>query len=203
MWPSIAYVTSAFTLIAFLAAGIVAIYQRWLNQKERLIRQAPEAERAILVQSALEFFHVNTEGLTKEQKYHLALEQIRERARRFRITAIVIVIIAVLAAGVTVYALSVNIPGKGAANHKANEFDYWTRDNTEGGRITKVYRYSFSTKDDCLKEEAKEKNSDHGHYLLLGYGCSDDKPSLEQLKKSCSQGDNTTCLIAQYLETHP
>src|SRR5207237_9472757 len=51
------------------------------------------------------FFAIDTSGLTREQKYHLALHQIHERARRFRTTAVVVIIVACLAAGISAFAI--------------------------------------------------------------------------------------------------
>src|SRR5205085_8666798 len=103
MWNSIAYVSSGLTLVAFIIAASVWIYRKWLLQKERLIRQAPESERAKLVENALEFFNVDTVGLTKEQRYNLAIRQIHDKAVRFRITAFVVVIVAFLATGISIF----------------------------------------------------------------------------------------------------
>ena len=102
---AISYVTSGFTLAAFIAAIIASIYRHWLLQRQQLISSVPESERAPLVEKTIEFFNIDTTGLLPEKKYELALKQIEARARRFRIIAIVIVIVAVLAAGVTALAM--------------------------------------------------------------------------------------------------
>ena len=105
MWEAIAYVSSGLTLTAFLAAVAAWIYKHQSEEKERLLRTAPQSKRAKLVEQALESFHVDTSGLTKEQQYDLAVQQIQARAQRFRWTAIVIVVLALIAATVAAYAI--------------------------------------------------------------------------------------------------
>jgi hypothetical protein len=53
----------------------------------------------------LEFFHINTEGLTKEQKFNLALEQIKARSRRYGQGVVVFCFVAVLLAILAGYAI--------------------------------------------------------------------------------------------------
>src|SRR6185295_12867024 len=101
-WNAIAYVSSGVTLVAFIVAVLAWLYRSKILQVERTIRLAPKNKRAELVERALEFLHVETSTLTREQKYNLALRQIHERARRFLITASVVVILSCLAAAVSV-----------------------------------------------------------------------------------------------------
>lgn len=114
-WQSIGYVSSALTLVAFIVAAGVWAYRKALLQKQWLIRQAPEQDRARLVENTLEFFNVDTSGLTKQEKYQIVMKQINERAVRFKITALVVVIIACLATTVSIYALSRDRRGTGGA----------------------------------------------------------------------------------------
>jgi len=104
-WDAIQYVSSGITLVAFIAAIAAWIYRYRILQNERLIRTAPENERSALVERALEIFSIDTKQLSRQQQYDLALEQIRGRAARFRMTSIVVVIIAILAVGVTTFAI--------------------------------------------------------------------------------------------------
>jgi len=106
MWEAIQYVTSGLTLVAFLVMVIAWTYKSKTEERERLIKTASADKRADLVRSALEFFDVDTGGLTKEHKYELALMQIHARAQRFRTTAIVVCVIALILAGVSAYAIS-------------------------------------------------------------------------------------------------
>jgi hypothetical protein len=104
-WTAIAYVGSGITLAAFIVAVAAWVYRTKILERERTIRSAPDQDRAVLIERTLEFFDIETAQLTREQKYNLALHQIRERARRFRLTTIVVITIACLAAGVSVFAI--------------------------------------------------------------------------------------------------
>jgi hypothetical protein len=105
VWESVAYVAGGVTLAAFMIAAAVTAFRSALLQKERLIRQAPERDRAKLVQEALDSLRVTTAGLSTTERYKLVLRKFDERARRDRTRAIVIVIIACLAATVAIVAI--------------------------------------------------------------------------------------------------
>lgn len=105
MWTAIKYVGSGLTLVAFLCALAAWLYRSYLLRRERLIKSVPEAKRAALVERTLVLFNIDTRKLTPEQQYNLALEQIRDRAKRFRVTAGVIVVIALIAAVLTFIAI--------------------------------------------------------------------------------------------------
>jgi len=119
-WEAIKYVGSGLTLAAFVVAAIAWILKSKSEERERLIDLAKEDERADLVRDALEFFRVDASGLTKAQQYQLALEQIRERAHRFRIIAIVVCIIAVLGTAVALYALTRPPPAASESKRSAD-----------------------------------------------------------------------------------
>jgi hypothetical protein len=90
-WDAIKYVSSGLTLVAFIAAAILTGYRRSLLSRERLINLTPAGQRAQLVKSTLkEYFDVNTENLTEEHAYDLALQQIHARSRRYLINALVV-----------------------------------------------------------------------------------------------------------------
>lgn len=105
MWEAIGSVSSGLALAAFIVAAAVTLLRRRLLHKENLIKSAPETERSSLVQAALDSYSIDTTDLTKQQRYDLVMEQIRQRARRFRITSVVIVILAFLAAALAAYDL--------------------------------------------------------------------------------------------------
>lgn len=113
MWEAIQYVTTGLTLVAFLVTVVAWAYKSKSEERERLIKTASEDKRADLVRSALEFFDVDTTGLTKEQKYELALAQIHARAQRFRTTAITVCVLAVILAVISAYAISQTPPPNG------------------------------------------------------------------------------------------
>ena len=106
-WEAIKYVSSAFTLIAFIAAIVLALYRRKLLSRERLIKLTPANERARLVRSTLEeFFDVHTERMTEERAYDLALRQIHARSQRYLINAVIV--LAILVSSVVIVFISVS-----------------------------------------------------------------------------------------------
>jgi hypothetical protein len=106
VWQAIAYVSSGVSLVAFLAAVAAWFFKSKSEERERLIRTANEADRASLVRNALEFFQVETAGLTKEQQFKLAIEQVYARTQRFRVSAASICFVALVAAGVAAFAIA-------------------------------------------------------------------------------------------------
>src|SRR6266849_2199373 len=107
-WHAIQYVSSGFTLCAFIVAVIAGVLKRQIENRLKSIRSATEKDRVDLVRDTLECFHVNMSGLTNEQQYKIVMEQIRARAERFRWIAIVVVILALSGAGLSAFAISKN-----------------------------------------------------------------------------------------------
>jgi hypothetical protein len=106
MWQAIGYVTSGFTLCAFVVAAIVLVIKARLTHRRELIETASEEQRADLVARTLEFFAVDTGGLSRKQQHDIAIIQIDHRMERFRIAAWVVVILAVLGALVSGFAIT-------------------------------------------------------------------------------------------------
>lgn len=108
MWTAIESVSSLVTLVAFVVAVFAYSIRNKALQRKKLIETAPESERAALIDKTLEFFDVDTSSLSQPKKLGIALAQIKARAQRFLITAIVITIIAFLAAIVLIANLLAN-----------------------------------------------------------------------------------------------
>jgi hypothetical protein len=109
-WQVIQYVSSGFTLCAFIVAVVAAVINRLADSRLKSIQSASEADRAGLVQAELEFFNVNTQNLTKEQQFTLAVHQIQARAKRFFTIAVVVILLALIGASLTAYAISRPVP---------------------------------------------------------------------------------------------
>jgi hypothetical protein len=121
IWSVIPKITSGVALLAFVVAIAAWMYRTRLVQRGSLIRSATETDRARLVESALEFFHINTEGLSRDQKYQLALQQIRARERRFFVAAAMISLAGILLAIDAAYAIArttANEPASHALSRK-------------------------------------------------------------------------------------
>ncbi|HEU5239118.1 MAG TPA: carboxypeptidase-like regulatory domain-containing protein [Pyrinomonadaceae bacterium] len=105
MWKAISYVSSAITLLAFLAAVAARMFSRHSRREYSLIRTANEEDRAELIKRTLEFFDVNTDQLSRDQKHDLAVRQISERAARDRRGTRVIIFIFLVASCWTGFAI--------------------------------------------------------------------------------------------------
>jgi hypothetical protein len=110
MWQGIQYVTSALSLVAFIAAAASFAIALKSKEKARLIEKANPADRTELIRAELEFFQVDTENLTREKQFQVAMEQIRARSRRFLITSLVVCVLGLAFLALAAYAISSTIP---------------------------------------------------------------------------------------------
>jgi hypothetical protein len=106
MWNTVSLVSTGFSLAAFIAAVIAWILKSKFAERERLIRSAPDSQRPELVRDALEFFRINSEKLTKDQQFRLALEQVHARSRRYTATLVMVCILAFVAGAIAIMAVS-------------------------------------------------------------------------------------------------
>lgn len=98
-FQAIQYVGTPIALVAFIVAVAAYVYRSRLVERRKLIETAPEADRGRLLDATIrDFTTVNTETLTREQRYSLALRLIEERAARFRLAAYAGVVTAVIVA---------------------------------------------------------------------------------------------------------
>src|SRR5271157_4994676 len=104
-WDAIGLVGSGLTLVAFIASIGAWSYQNHLKHTEALIKSAPDKDRPRIMEGFWATVRVDTSSLTENQKYHLAVKLLGERATRFRTSALVVMGIAVLAAIVALVAL--------------------------------------------------------------------------------------------------
>jgi len=104
-WEAIKYVSSGFALCAFVVAALFSYLKNRSQEERKRIESAPPDDRADLVAKTLEIFNVDTTGLTRRQQFEIAMRQINGRIERFRLIAIVVVVLAVTGAGLSAYAL--------------------------------------------------------------------------------------------------
>ncbi len=135
MWDAIAYVSSGLTLAAFLAAAATWILKAKSDEKVKLIGSATDNNRAKLVQDAMEFFYVDTTKLTKDQQYNIALEQILSRANRYKQITVLIGILAIIAATLSAYALSLSTISNNVYEKRKNS-------NTTSNDLNSVPKYT-------------------------------------------------------------
>lgn len=104
IWDAIKYVSGGASLAAFIAGVVYVTLKHLISAKAELIKAADGPNQVKLVEAALEVFPVNTEGLSAEQKFQLALEQIKQRAARF--TQIIRLVATIFIVGCGVFAFS-------------------------------------------------------------------------------------------------
>lgn len=102
-WGAISYVSSGFTLVAFIIATVAWIVKNHSEEKRKLIELASEDARAGLVDQALDLVRVDTSGLSKEQRYDLAIVLINKRAERLKVIVFLVCFLAVLGCGTAIY----------------------------------------------------------------------------------------------------
>jgi hypothetical protein len=112
MWIAIQYVTSALSLLAFFAAAVTYGVSKRAEAARKLIETAPEQDRAELIRAQSEFFDVDTSALSPDQALEVILAQIRARAERYRIGAMVICALGLAFLAVTAYAISKTAPSQ-------------------------------------------------------------------------------------------
>ena len=102
-FEAIRFVGTPIALIAFIVAVGAYVYRSSLLSRRKLLEAAPPDDRARLLEATIrDFSQIQTENLTRDQRYQLALRLIEERAARFRTMALVgVVLSAFLAASGT------------------------------------------------------------------------------------------------------
>jgi hypothetical protein len=119
-WEAVKYVTGGASLVALIVIAIVTVLKHLIDNKARLIKESQGPEQVALVANALEFVAVNADNLTKEQQYTLALEQIRQRAERFKQVICLVAFICVLCATLCIVAFTQQRQNLGDPHGRAN-----------------------------------------------------------------------------------
>lgn len=77
VWTSIGYVTSGFSLLAFVVAAAVTVYKVKVDNFARILESTDEKNRIEVMDRLLETFSIPTDNLTKEQKFILLMELLK------------------------------------------------------------------------------------------------------------------------------
>jgi len=105
MWDAIQNVSTPLALVAFLAALVAWVLRMRLRGQEKTLRTLPDSDFAEAILTKEGAFGVETQNLTRQQQYELALKQIAAREGRFQTTARVFLLVALLLAGLAAYAM--------------------------------------------------------------------------------------------------
>jgi hypothetical protein len=195
VWGALAYVSSGVTLIAFISAVIAWSYKLKSTERERLVRTTPKEQRASIVQDVLEFFHVDPSGLTQERQYQIAIEQIHARAKRFQIAAVVVCFLAVIAGGVTVYAIAQPIVAKPEPNLPENEARF---DVNYGS--SNFFKIGEKTRAEItLHANALTKNNKEAATIFIGMLVvhNEELFDINQNKKNLTCKETVSCISAK------
>ncbi|QKD03519.1 hypothetical protein [Mesorhizobium loti] len=105
MFEAAQHISTWVSLLAFLVAAGVYAYRSRLNAAIEMVKQASAQERGDVVLAIAERFSVETAGLTQKQRTDIVIKQLEIRARRDMMILAAFVIVAVLAALITIVAL--------------------------------------------------------------------------------------------------
>lgn len=117
---NIQYVTGGFSLLAFIIGAVVLLAKYNLDNRKELISQSTGEEKIKALEAVLEYFGVDAEGLTKQQKYNIAMEQIKNKRHRLNLNAFILCFISVIFAGVATYTIA-NTDHRGDGKGKADD----------------------------------------------------------------------------------
>ncbi len=117
-WSLASRVTSGFALLAFLVVAAVISYRERLKQQERMIKSSSPGDRADLVARVLRSFKIDTENLTKQQQYDLAVKQLGHEAARHKmnVAAAIIILVCTVTAAIALTIVSSNGKNDGFQN---------------------------------------------------------------------------------------
>lgn len=105
MWNAIGLVTGGFSLAAFIVAVAYWAYRRRLIATEKQVESAPEDSRPRVIEAFLSTIHVDTRGLSRDQRYRLALKLLATRTRESRQKSLLVAFLGLILGGITAIAL--------------------------------------------------------------------------------------------------
>ncbi|UNK75540.1 hypothetical protein [Raoultella planticola] len=82
IWAGVGYVTSGFSLLAFIIAAIVSVYRINVTSQQRLLADSKGKEREKLIYGIVGIPDIDTRRLDAGQQYQLAMELLNQRRQR-------------------------------------------------------------------------------------------------------------------------
>lgn len=82
IWAGVGYVTSGFSLLAFIIAAIVSVYRINVTSQQRLLADSKGKEREKLIDGIVGIPDIDTRRLDAGQQYQLAMELLNQRRQR-------------------------------------------------------------------------------------------------------------------------
>jgi len=102
-WGAIQYVSTALSLVAFIAACVLFAYRSQLKAKRKEIELAPSEDRLRAIGAAAKWLGVNIQDVPEDQRAPLILEQIKQRSKRDVILALLSFGIALIVGAIAIY----------------------------------------------------------------------------------------------------
>lgn len=113
MWESIKYVSSAFSLIAFLAVCVITIYKIKTDCRIKQISSAKEGDRVDIIRMYQNRYNIKLDNFTVEQHYSILLEEMKEKSEKDKRYAIIAIIAIIFFSAVLIVAiLNTETPSK-------------------------------------------------------------------------------------------
>jgi hypothetical protein len=103
MWDVVGKISTGFALLAFIAAVVAGLYRASIKGQIGTLKALPPADRVQVVTQTLNTFGIKAENLTREQSYNLALQELSIKDQRFKVLALVVVVLALIFAAIAAY----------------------------------------------------------------------------------------------------
>ncbi len=105
MWTAISYVTSALTLVAFLAAVAASIYFAYARKLARELASADTDKKTEIIMTNLRLFDPDIKTLPAGKRFELAVIQLEHKQKSFYLYIIFLAVAAALFAMTTLFAI--------------------------------------------------------------------------------------------------
>jgi hypothetical protein len=106
MWTVVTQISTAIGLAAFIFAVALSAYSFHLRNRVRTIQALPNKDRAKILERELNQFGIKAANLSARQQYDLALRELRLRSTKIFSVTIIIIVIAGISGGVSIYSMS-------------------------------------------------------------------------------------------------
>jgi hypothetical protein len=164
MWETIQHITTPLALIAFLAALATVIYRRRLEITKEMISSAEPTDRAKLIESLSNTYHLDSKNLTKDQTFKLVQQELEYKIRRQKIFAITLIIMTIILASTALIGYSMtnknaetDVSEKESRKHdssitsKSVQKDFFQTISENSDSLVKTNNYESQLRDQLLK----------------------------------------------------
>jgi hypothetical protein len=163
----IPYISGTLSLIAFVVWAVATSYRKALDRNKEMIEAAPPGKRLEQTKVVLDGLDINMKNLNAEQVFILAQKVLDNRAKRFRLVAIVSVVLAMILALSSILAYSLTRKPLPSPRTEAHEAVTSLQDQigVEAGNYELMLKYEGPTRDHAALD-VYNRASNLGHQLL-------------------------------------